>query len=303
MAGYILTVFTSSDATVTAKKDSKMYTTSADSMGVATFKKLTKGIWTITAIKGSLITTTEVDMQDDCSIEITLSNIPDFTYDGIYKIYNGRGEDITYNPEAAGNWKIEFLTSGKLAFNKLYGAENGIDVFCVGGGGSGGYGESDGGGGGGYTTTKLGCSVEVDKEYKIVIGSGGQSVNASGGNTSAFGVTANGGKGPSRIWCGANGGSGGGSQFRNGGSDGGGGGTYSDVIDYRAYGGTGQGTTTREFGESDGKLYAGGGGGAGGAGGAGGGGDSGKNGETNTGGGGGRGALGGSGIVVIRNKR
>lgn len=79
--------------------------------------------------------------------------------------------------------------------------------------------------------------------------------------------------------------------------------------------GTGQGTTTRAFGETDGTLYAGGGGGYSGGAGGGGNGDSwaggGTDGGANTGGGGGgaaafsgvqyrRGHCGGSGIAIIR---
>ena len=82
--------------------------------------------------------------------------------------------------------------------------------------------------------------------------------------------------------------------------------------------GIGQGTTTREFGESTGDLYSGGGSGAergntttiiaGGSGGGGTGGNGGA-GTANTGGGGGGstaqsgGGAGGSGIVIIRNHR
>lgn len=99
----------------------------------------------------------------------------------------------------------------------------------------------------------------------------------------------------------------------NGGSDGGNGRNNENGGEK---GGTGQGTTTREFGESTGNLYAGGGGGGydggagiGGAGGGGNGGDENATpGQENSGGGGGGndsepGANGGSGIVIIRNAR
>ena len=76
--------------------------------------------------------------------------------------------------------------------------------------------------------------------------------------------------------------------------------------------GYGQGSTTREFGESGGTLYSGGGAGkpgvcggtsgGSGSGGAGGGARAYTQGTANTGGGGGYGASGGSGIIVIRNK-
>lgn len=118
------------------------------------------------------------------------------------------------------------------------------------------------------------------------------------------------------------GGGGGTGDSAVGGSDGsdGGAGTWS--------GGVGQRTTTREFGEATGTLYAGGGAGGGeytyspgGTGGSGGGGHGGTGGGSNgvdaianTGGGGGGGgadnddstgygASGGSGILIIRNRR
>ena len=98
----------------------------------------------------------------------------------------------------------------------------------------------------------------------------------------------------------------------NGGSDGSNGGAGSNTA------GVGQGTTTREFGENSGTLYAGGGGGAStssggnagdGGGGAGASSSNAANGATNTGGGGGGArsnytpGTGGSGIVIMRNAR
>ena len=80
------------------------------------------------------------------------------------------------------------------------------------------------------------------------------------------------------------------------GNDGGDGLSSSNSSGYLGKGGKGQGTTTREFGEATGTLYAGGGAGKNGGGGGG----------TNAGdGSGGSQAYpaGGSGIVVIRNHR
>ena len=129
---------------------------------------------------------------------------------------------------------------------------------------------------------------------------------------------------------GGNGGSGGGGSNNANGAAGSGGSNGSNGFASAGgsgtsptNGGIGQGSTTREFGEAGGTLYAGGGGGgfgnsdAGRAGGAGGGGTGGgwsgppaTNGQPNTGGGaGGNGhltgviAAGGSGIVIIRNHR
>ena len=251
---------------------------------------------------------------------------------GIVVIRNHRGTEQTVLPtytytgnsqlidDGNGNWRIKFLTSGTLTLTSLGIGTSKIDVFLV-GGGAGGAG-SGAGGGGGYTKTVKKVSVTLKSSNAIVIGAGGNA-DENGGSSSAFGYSVSGGK--TGNFDGGDGGSGGGSGFRkqelasagSGGSDGsnGGNGYYK--------GGTGQGTTTREFGEASGKLYAGGGGGGGnnygpasvcypgGTGGAGGGGAGGRTegsaGETNTGGGGGgtSGVLyaGGSGIVIIRNAR
>lgn len=259
----------------------------------------------------------------------------DFTYTGQY---NERLEDGV----------VEFLTSGVLTFKK----ETPIDVFMVGGGSSGNSGrttqpdsdaDGSGGGAGGYTKTLLNIIPRARQGYQVIIGSGGAeqtsklSFGNAGGTTSAFGSSVSGGapKTTARN-VGGDGGSGGGQggaraastqAGRAGGVDGGNGGYYNAA----GSGGTGQGTTTREFGESTGKLYAGGGGGGssnytvvastnGGNGGGGGGGNgagysaNATAGTPNTGGGGGGGAgkttssslergvgaAGGSGIVCIR---
>lgn len=235
---------------------------------------------------------------------------------------------------------IEFLTSGDFIPSE---SQN-IDAFLVGGGASGCGGNNassvkyaGGGGSGGYTLTKKNISITANTSYNIQIGAGGvatestsalaTSVIRPGGDTAAFGFTASGGKGNSstatsttanRI-TGGDGGCGGGSGSGSttdsngtGGSNGNNGGGSS--------GGKGQGTSTCEFGEATGKLYAGGGGGGqyssspvnkGGDGGGGNGANSGNAataGTPNTGGGGGggsvstnfNGASGGSGIVCIR---
>lgn len=236
-----------------------------------------------------------------------VSKLPKFTYTGTYELIDDGG----------GNWRIKFLTSGVLTLTKPLI----VDVFLVGGGG-GANATSGGGGGGGYTKTVTKLDVSAGS-YQIVVGAGG-TVGNDGGVTSAFNQSANGGKTGAQFASGA-GGSGGGSYSANavapfypagkGGSDGSNGeGTAQHP------GGTGQGTTTREFGESDGELYAGGGGGSyassggvGAAGGAGGGGAGrnqgvyGESGTPNTGGGAGAGCgasgTGGSGIVIIRNAR
>lgn len=316
-------------ATVTCTDGKKTLSAVTDGSCNAVFK-LTKGAWSVTAQKSGVSKTANVNVTDNCTLELSLEQIPVFTYTGECAIVDDR-----YNPISStlGNWKLFFLTSGVLTFTELNGAEAGIDVFLVGGGGSGANGceESDGtyrltyGGGGGYTNTVRGVRISTNTDYAITVGAGGASASAisqsgyNGGSTSAFGATANGGEGAvgftgsSSTGHGGNGGSGGGGSGGSGGSDGGNG-SGSSV-------GTGQGDTTREFGEAGGNLYSGGGGGAvNGAGGAGGGGagcptasgSNGVDGTANTGGGGGAGSrktssthsgAGGSGIVIIRNKR
>ena len=207
-------------------------------------------------------------------------------------------------------------------------------VFAVAGGG---------GGAGGYTRTVRNISVAANASFNVTIGEGGKgsislyAVGQAGGDTS-FGnlAIANGGEAGYAYHSeyGNNGGSGGGgltSSNSRGGTGGSNGGNGEQGGNDGAPGGSGQGVTTREFGEQTGKLYAGGGGGGrylagttpitsmGGAGGGGTGawigGDTARQpaaaGVANTGGGGGggvsyssavyeKGASGGSGIVCFR---
>lgn len=256
----------------------------------------------------------------------------EFTYTGAY----------TTEGDLGGNFVIRFLTSGTLTITDHGDTGGSYDLFAVGGGGGGGW-YSDpsgvlpfGGGGGGYTKTSLGVALSVGS-YQIKIGAGGgQNVD---GQTTSFGsqLSVSGGTAAKEFWSssdvpysGGDGGSGGGPNHGNGGSDGSNGTKLYESI--AGVIGHGQGTTTREFGESTGILYAGGGGGAAYDsrhpyyfGGAGGGGNGARRytgttevvtaiaGTPNTGGGGGGGlnwpdadyygASGGSGIVCIRNHR
>ena len=324
-SGCTLTITAPAGAAITvANKAGKVKSKIVGANGLVVFRGLTEGTWTITITNGTDTATKTVEIKADYQAAISFNTIPEFTYTGDYEIVSDDDQPIT---TSQGNWKIRFLTSGTLTFTNLNGAENGIDVFLVGGGGGG----SRAAGGGGYTKTLKAVKVTVGTAYAIEVGAGGiagvgnSKAGNSGGTSNAFGASANGGKanGTASSYIGANGGSGGGAGSGNGaggqgGSDGSDGfhrdGTHRDS-------GTGQGTTTREFGESGGKLYAGGGGGCstssfeGGEGGEGGGGAGGRpsggatSGETNTGGGGGgaanskAGGAGGSGIVVIRNAR
>lgn len=301
-------------STVTCKMGSTTKT-ATEKNGVWTFGGLDLGTWTITSTKGGDSAT-----QDVVITRLTVEYVtivyritPEFTYTGDYTIVDDSDNPISDFANWKNNWKIRFLTSGTLTFTKLNGWNGQLDVFLVGGGGGSWYGTWGGdsnpnfvpsaAAGGGYTTTKKNISVTVGTQYAISIGAGGLGgtgdSNASGkngGNTTAFGATANGGKTGTTKAKGGDGGSGGaGYGGSSGGIDGadGSGGQYDEWA-----GGKGQGTTTREFAESAGKLYSTGG-------------SFNKSNEVtaNTGDGGNHGSAqknghtGASGIVVVRNAR
>ena len=259
--------------------------------------------------------------------------VPKFTYTGQYNV---RDDGV-----------VELLTSGTITFlNPAV-----IDVFMVGGGSSGRSGYTSpkfgcGGGAGGYTQTVRKFNAVANNGYAVTIGAGGSpnplgNLHGNPGGSTSFGTfTVNGGSitpgNSSFISSGYSGGSGGGggvssnSGYGAGGSDGANG-EQGYNSPNSIPGGNGQNSTTREFGEPTGKLYAGGGGGGryisaqtpvvsmGGHGGGGTGGWCGSGsakkeataGGANTGGGGGGGAVtsgssyvngapGGSGIVCFR---
>ena len=240
------------------------------------------------------------------------SYLPAYTYTGSHQLI----DDGNFN------WRLKLLTSGTLTFSHLGSAESrGAQAFLVGGGGAGAH---HSGGGGGYTHTSR-ASLAVNTAYSVVVGAGGtpDAGGVQGGTSSAFGLSAAGGWAPASYGKGGSGGSGGGNLNSIGGSDGGNGGGWDGDTGGNGEG-RGQGTTTREFGEASGTLYAGGGGGGkadsnppGGApGGDGGGGHGGWGaaptapapGTPNTGGGGGgnydgTSGAGGCGIIVVRNSR
>ena len=305
----------------------------------------------------SAITDKGVSTASDATFQTMANNISSLAvYDPTKLNFSYTGQ---YKERVGG--AVEFLTSGKLTIYN----DTVVDLFLVGGGGSGGagtYGRLYGGGylcrgsrggGSGYTNTIKAVIIPTG-EYDVIIGAGGSAISGSsspgkylkgndGGKTSILGYVANGGIAGSNVTqmvdsvqhptTNGNGGSGGGACTYHantgaGGSDG------SDGYDSISHDsspkykcGKGQGTTTREFGESSGRLYAGGGGGAryfdstnsmlqgpaltlGGEGGGGNGGIPSNTtaGAANTGGGGGsgvndatyKGAAGGSGIVIMR---
>ena len=182
---------------------------------------------------------TSYTCNDSSGNPVTVGNHPYFTYTGQCEVID----------DGDGNWRIRFLTDGDFESN----LNIPIDAFLV-------------GGGGGYTTTQKNSSVIANTQYVITVGAGGES-DTNGADSSAFNIIATGGI--AGTIKGGSGGSGGGTGGSNGGSDGSAG--------FGNDAGTGQGTTTREFGQSSAILYSGGGGA--------------------------HGKSGGSGIVVIRNKR
>lgn len=213
----------------------------------------------------------------------------EFTYTGAY----------TVEGSLDGNFIIRFQTSGTLTIKDHGGTGGSYDLFAVGGGGGGtdkkntaspqntqGY----GGGGGGRTATSKNIRLASGRGIPITVGAGGSPNNNGGSSSFASVLPASGGSSgnlqefytqtvgdKAYFFVGGNGGSGGGtgatestnfgylSGFNfNGGSNG------NNGIGVHAHwsgadnipGGTGQGTTTREFGDASGKLYAGGGGGS-----------------------------------------
>lgn len=176
--------------------------------------------------------------------------------------YTGQHTLIKDNAEL-GWWRIKFLSSGVLTW---LGEDTQIDVFLVGGGASGSYmggGARYHGGGGGYTKTQKKYDLTKNQRVQVKIGSGGVGVRnkaVSGGQSSFGALTVSGGHGK-------DGGSGGGAGIwdssnhaaGSGGTDGTNGGSGYD--DGSIAGGQGQGSTTREFGDSGAELYSGGGGG------------------------------------------
>ena len=276
------------------------------------------------------------------------SSLPQFKYTGKYQlvkdddtvIASGTNNSVSIPSSYTnytGNWKLRLLSNGDLTIYSLPSEK--IDVFLVGGGAAGK--STDGssgknGGSGGYTLTKKNVTVNLNEKYTIKIGTGGQSSTASGTESSGFGFKAAGGTHSAGGSGGGAGGYYGGTYRCNSGGSGAKDGNSASTVDITE-GGKGQrevpgpnGETgsTREFGESSGKLYAGGGGGGGasknksnaycsgsnGAAGEGGGGTPSKtqseaDGKENTGGGGAgekngyATGKGGSGIVIIRNSR
>lgn len=333
--GYIYVTYPSGSYCQIESVDTGVTIESRDTSGQARFSIPYEGSWIVSCHNsGNTQTasqTIEAYYDDEASVTLSYSAIPEFTYTGDYDIVNDAGAAIS---TSQGNWNIRLLTSGKLTFQDLKNAAGGVDVFLVGGGaggsavGANGTGKSpylngSAGGGSGYTTTKTGVSIAAGTAYTASIGAGG-AIHTDGGATSivigSATYSADGGKCSTyhaQGGAGGSGGGGGGYQTSGaGGTDGGNGGQGTTVYNTQAAaGGSGQGTTTRAFGDSSGVLYATGGGAGGGynantgasmSQGAGGGstpntGNGGKGGGNKEAGG--AATAGGSGVIIIRNHR
>lgn len=192
-------------------------------------------------------------------VNVVPETLPTYTFTG----------QLLFIDDGNGDWRIKLLSSGVLEWMS---PDALLDIFMVGGGASG---TPNGGGGGGYTKTQKKYEIKKGQRIQVQVGAGGASGNSSSGNnggTSSFDTLSVGGGATSSGHYAGNGGSGGGgsvfnktSDAGNGGTDGAsGGGTYSvgSANQYHTYaGGSGQGTTTREFGDAGAELYSGGGGG------------------------------------------
>lgn len=299
----VIIVTAPTGSTVTCTKGT-MVKTATEKNGEWWFKNLDTGTWTVKAtLSGQTATqTVNVTQFGVYRVAMVYRLTPEFTYIGKYKVVQDNDSEISDFANWKGNWKIRFLTSGKFTVTNMHGWNGKIDVFLVGAGAGGGK-DQGGGGGAGYTKVFKNMSVSVGHGYTITIGAGGPS-ETTGGATSAFSNTANGGtpgesyNGSNRKRRGGNGGSGG----AYGGDDGAGTPGTDGNNGSGDYGGTGQGSTTREFGEPGGKLYS--------AGGIGGTYQQGSDSVSNNTGDGGQGGMasktggkGASGIVIIRNAR
>ena len=130
-------------------------------------------------------------------------------------------DDFTIIP-VSGTVEQKMLDSGEIVLTvrsnsqlRVTGSGK-IDVLLIGGGGGGGSASWDGGGGGGggggFVYTQ---DLElVSRDYDVVVGAGG-AVNAAGGNTTAFDLTAYGGGKGGRVGKGGDGASGGGGGTPN----------------------------------------------------------------------------------------
>ena len=107
------------------------------------------------------------------------NEVSEFNYTGQYQFVD----------EGNGNWYANLLTSGTYTSNK----DTTVDIFLLGGGGAGN--KNGLGGGGGYYQTATKVALTKGTQYPVTIGGGGSTNGASGGQSTAFGYSVNGGSG------------------------------------------------------------------------------------------------------------
>lgn len=287
----ILIVSAPTGATLTATLGDTVKTASEKTPGEYWLRNLDVGEWNLKLTLGEQSATAKYNIERFGVYRTSMAfhTIMEFTYTGDYEIVQDDDTPIDDFSQWNGNWKIRFLTSGVFTVTKFHNFDGTIDVFLVGAGGVGAH----GGGGSGYTKTGMGINLVKDTRYEITVA--GSVKSGQGGTTTAFSLAAKGGLASGQENEGGNGGSGGGTWKSPGGKDGEDGSKNGDGSP-----GKGQGSTTREFGDPEGRLYATGGSGADyssptdrspNTGNGGNGNDSGQNVESS------------SGIVVIRNAR
>ena len=161
---------------------------------------------------------------------------------------DGSAYSFEGNPEE--NWTLRLWKSGVLKFESVPGD---VEVWMNGAGG-GSNTRNHTAGGGGYIVNQTLQNLSENIDYPVHIGQG--VMEEDGEDTTAFGLTANGGKSAAHGSGGASGGGGEGG-YNTGGSSGAGG---SDGGDGAGRGsGRGMGVSTKEFGVGE-PLSAGGGG-------------------------------------------
>lgn len=117
----------------------------------------------------------------------TKAKLPEFTSSAGTSAYSLTDEGKTGGTR---NWSMEVNKTTTLRFSKIV---KKIDVFILAGGGAGANTGGTAVGGGGYYKVLSGIDVSKNTDYVITVGTGGTSLNKAGGNSSAFGTTANGG--------------------------------------------------------------------------------------------------------------
>lgn len=179
--------------------------TASEKNGTWTFPGCDLGTWTVKAVLGIKAAEEKVVIAEDGHLFTYYVSLYFQLYPSDFDLsaYGTKGVDYevvqdndTVIPAADyqkyDNWKVRLLTSGKKTITAK--KRGNIDLFVVGAGAGNYYTGSNyvWRGTGGDVKTLLKFPVDAGDAYPVVIGAGGIG-GAVGGNTSGFGVTANGG--------------------------------------------------------------------------------------------------------------